>query len=124
MAFQFQETASLLCTINRIHEDKVAEAWRKDLLPLREIRRCSYWFCKGQQRKYPLFSKTGIMATGWLTSSSGVKRYFASTSSTSTNGIMAVGFKTINNVTYYFYSGSGAMATGWVENTDKGTNTI
>lgn len=35
MAFQFQETASLLCTINRIHEDKVAEAWRKDLLPLR-----------------------------------------------------------------------------------------
>ena len=34
---------------------------------------------------------------------------------------MAVGFKTINNVTYYFYSGSGAMATGWVENTDKGT---
>ena len=43
------------------------------------------------------------------------------TSTTATNGIMAVGFKTINNVTYYFYSGSGAMATGWVENTDKGT---
>ncbi len=38
-----------------------------------------------------------------------------------TNGIMAVGFKEINDVTYYFCSGSGAMATGWVENTDKGT---
>ena len=35
VTFQFQGTAPLLCTVNRIHEDKVAEAWRKDLLPLR-----------------------------------------------------------------------------------------
>ena len=64
------------------------------------------------------------MATGWLTSSSGVKRYFNKTSSTSTNGIMATGFTTIGMLTYYFYSSSGAMATGWVENTDKGASII
>ena len=55
------------------------------------------------------------MATGWLTSSSGAKRYFQA------NGVMAKGFKKLNNVTYYFYKGSGVMATGWVNNTSKGT---
>ena len=33
---------------------------------------------------------------------------------------MYKGFKKIGNNTYYFYSGSGVMATGWVENTSKG----
>lgn len=121
MAFQFQETASLLCTINRIHEDKVAEAWRKDLLPLREIRRCSYRFCKGQQRKYPLFFQDRNygyrLVDKFLRSEAVFCQHFFHFDQWN----YGVGFKTINNVTYYFYSGSGAMATGWVENTDKGT---
>mgnify|MGYP000529662869 CR=1 FL=1 len=96
MAFQFQGTAPLLCTVNRIHEEKVAEAWRKDYYLYAKSGVAATGFVKDSKGNIRYFSKTGIMATGWLTSSSGVKRYFDTTSKTATNGIMAVGFKTIN----------------------------
>lgn len=66
------------------------------------------------------FHASGVMAKGWVTSANGEKRYFKTTSKTSTDGAMAVGFNKIDGATYYFYSGSGVMATGWVENTSNG----
>ncbi len=47
-------------------------------------------------------------------------QFFRSETIFQANGVMAKGFKKLNNVTYYFYKGSGVMATGWVNNTSKG----
>lgn len=67
--------------------------------------------------KYRYFySNSCALARGWLTNSKGEKRFFKTSSSVSSDGVMSTGFTKINNDTYYFYSGSGKMATGWVSN--------
>ena len=55
------------------------------------------------------------MAEGWATNKKQQKRYFDPST-----GAMYKGFKKIGSDTYYFYSKSGVMATGWVTNSKKG----
>ncbi len=55
------------------------------------------------------------MAKGWATNKKQQKRYFDPNT-----GAMYKGFKKIGSDTYYFYSKSGVMATGWVTNSKKG----
>ena len=71
--------------------------------------------------KYRYFySQSAALARGWLTNSKGEKRYFKTSSSAVSDGVMATGFTTIDGDTYYFYSNSGKMATGWVKNSNTG----
>ena len=68
--------------------------------------------------KYRYFySSSCALARGWLTNSKGEKRYFMTSGSASSDGVMATGFTEIDGDEYYFYTNSGKMATGWVTNT-------
>lgn len=66
------------------------------------------------------YQESCVMARGWLSNSKGERRFFYKAKSVAKDGIMATRFATIAKKTYYFYSGSGKMATGWVVNTAKG----
>jgi glucan-binding YG repeat protein len=64
-------------------------------------------------RRYYFAKKTGVMQTGWYTSSNNHVYYLNPKKSSSTYGAATVGWKKISGAYYYFES-DGKMHTGWL----------
>lgn len=59
------------------------------------------------------YSRSAALARGWLTNSSGERRYFQTDSSKTKDGAMSTGFTEVDGKTYYFKASNGKMITGW-----------
>lgn len=66
------------------------------------------------------FNSSGTMRRGWMKAKGGKRYYFQRSTDSTKDGAMTKGFLKLDGNYYYFYSGSGVMATGWVENAEKG----
>lgn len=68
---------------------------------------CRGWLHIGSDT-YFFDTRTGIMATGWVTCTENRMRYFDE------KGVMATGWTRIDGKVYYFTPGNGFMKTGWL----------
>lgn len=74
------------------------------------------WVKDSKGRKRYFYSKSGVMATGWVKNSKGQRRYFDPST-----GFMKTKWQTINGKRYYFYSASGVAATGFLKDSKGNT---